>query len=97
MKLTPQEQQTIDAYDQNTIAWAGRKNKKVVWGNKKKKFINTYQKEKLLKLVLVADAMQKNSLPMDTIILVQMYLKDYLRKQKRIIRKLHFYCKVFMS
>jgi len=50
MKLTPQEQQTIDAYDQNTIAWAGSRNTKVVWGNEKKKFYKYLPKGKIIEV-----------------------------------------------
>jgi ubiquinone/menaquinone biosynthesis C-methylase UbiE len=40
MKLTPQEEQTIQAYDQNASAWAGSRNQKGVWGDEKKKFFS---------------------------------------------------------
>ena len=50
MKLTPQEQQTIDAYDQNAVAWAGSRNKKGVWGNEKMKFYKYLPKGKIIEV-----------------------------------------------
>lgn len=48
MKLTPKEQQTVDAYDQNAAAWAGSRNKKGVWGNEKNKFFTYLPKGKII-------------------------------------------------
>ena len=50
MKLAPQEQRTIDAYDQNAVAWAGSRNKKGVWGNEKKKFYKYLPKGKIIEV-----------------------------------------------
>ncbi|MBP9691358.1 class I SAM-dependent methyltransferase [Candidatus Woesebacteria bacterium] len=50
MKLTPQEQETIDAYDQNAAAWAGSRNQKGVWGNEKKKFFEYLPSGKIIEI-----------------------------------------------
>jgi SAM-dependent methyltransferase len=50
MKLTPEEEKTIQAYDQNASAWAGSRNQKGVWGSEKKKFFSYLPHGKILEI-----------------------------------------------
>ncbi|MDP4011296.1 MAG: class I SAM-dependent methyltransferase [Candidatus Roizmanbacteria bacterium] len=50
MKLTPQEQQTIDAYDQNATVWAKSRNKKGDWAEEKKKLKQHVLNGKILEI-----------------------------------------------
>ncbi len=50
MKLTPQEQQTVDAYDVNATAWADSRDKQGVWGNEKNKFHSYLPQGKIVEI-----------------------------------------------
>jgi len=50
MKLTPQEQQTVDAYDQNATVWAKSRNKKGDWAEEKKKLKQYVPTGKMLEI-----------------------------------------------
>lgn len=50
MKLTPQEQQTIDAYNQNATAWAKSRSGKGYWLKEKQKFQKYLLRGKLLEV-----------------------------------------------
>lgn len=50
MKLSTQEQQTIDAYDQNAAAWADSRNTKGMWLQEKEKFLHYLPTGKILEV-----------------------------------------------
>jgi ubiquinone/menaquinone biosynthesis C-methylase UbiE len=50
MKLTPQEQETIEAYDENASAWADSRNVKGYWSEEKGKFYHYFPAGKLLEI-----------------------------------------------
>lgn len=50
MKLTPQEEQTIEAYNQNASVWAQSRNKKKYWMEEKQKFHRYVPSGKILEV-----------------------------------------------